>query len=132
MAEDVNANFLDADWWKTATVEDVRYVISNGLNINAMDCKTLDSALEKVVSLISDTKDLNYNTSDVLSTIDINMEKIGELDKQLNHIETAFLGIIDAQIREISELDRKKDRLERELEEKKERIEEKNIAISAY
>lgn len=36
---DVNANFLDADWWKTATVEDVRAEIAKGADVNVVDDK---------------------------------------------------------------------------------------------
>ena len=37
MAEDVNANFLDADWWRTATVEDVKAEIAKGADVKAED-----------------------------------------------------------------------------------------------
>ena len=32
---DVNANFLDADWWKTATIEDVKAEMAKGADVNA-------------------------------------------------------------------------------------------------
>ncbi|MBR3676095.1 MAG: ankyrin repeat domain-containing protein [Alphaproteobacteria bacterium] len=37
MTEDVNANFLDENWWKTATVEDVKAEIAKGADVNARD-----------------------------------------------------------------------------------------------
>ena len=34
---DINANFLNADWWETATVEDVEAEIAKGADVNAED-----------------------------------------------------------------------------------------------
>ena len=37
MPEDINKNFLDYEWWKTATVEDVKSEIAKGADVNAKD-----------------------------------------------------------------------------------------------
>jgi len=34
---DVNANFLNSDWWETVTVEDVKAEIAKGADVNARD-----------------------------------------------------------------------------------------------
>lgn len=35
MPEDVNKNFLDYKWWKTATLDDIKSEIANGADVNA-------------------------------------------------------------------------------------------------
>lgn len=37
MTENVNENFLSYEWWKTATVDDVKAEIKKGADVNAKD-----------------------------------------------------------------------------------------------
>ena len=39
MAENINKNFLDDDWWETATTDDVKAEIAKGADVNASDDK---------------------------------------------------------------------------------------------
>lgn len=37
MAENINKNFLDPNWWDTATVEDIKAELAKGADINVID-----------------------------------------------------------------------------------------------
>lgn len=39
--DNANANFLNADWWKTATIEDVKAEIANGADVNTQSTDLL-------------------------------------------------------------------------------------------
>lgn len=104
---DVNANFLNADWWKTATIEDVKAEMAKGADVRQMNNKTLDAALIRVQLLMSEIKDVIDDISN-------------------------FSHIVDEQMKEIEELDDKIEELTCDLEKIENQIQEKDIALSAY
>ena len=67
MANKINVNFLDADWWKTATVEDVKAEIAKDADVNARDVEgttplmfaACHSNLEVTKLLIEHNADIN-------------------------------------------------------------------------
>lgn len=84
---DANANFLNLDWWKTATIEDVKAEIDKGIDVDAMDSQVLDYAIKKVHSFVKvKLKEFNVQLKNVTHTIEEQTKIIYGLDKEIENL----------------------------------------------
>lgn len=73
MASAASNNFLNKDWWKTATIEDVKKELKNGANVNAasdndttalMHAAIFNQNPEVIKTLIDEGADVNAKNKD--------------------------------------------------------------------
>ena len=88
---DVNANFLDADWWKTATVEDIEAEIAKGADVNAMDVKIMNFAIDRIKILIDETKYANFCIEDISDKIGGYMSELTDLNIKITELEETLI-----------------------------------------
>lgn len=90
MAEDVNQNFLDRNWWKTATIEDIKAEIAKGADIRAInnegktvfdyavernDVEIIDFLRNIFLNMPMDYLELSVRTANCLKNINIHYVK---------------------------------------------------------
>ncbi|MBR1601239.1 MAG: ankyrin repeat domain-containing protein, partial [Alphaproteobacteria bacterium] len=78
MAENINKNFLNPDWWKRATIKDVEAEIAKGADVNAKDDKGITALMydaaytqnpETIKILVQRGADINSRNNESWTTL---------------------------------------------------------------
>ena len=85
MAENINKNFLNPDWWKRALIKTILDEIDKGIDVNEMDNKVLNCAIKKVQPIVLKIRETTHCfSSDISSEI---MKQISITHKQNEKIK---------------------------------------------
>lgn len=67
MAENINKNFLNPNWWKRALIKTIIDEIDKGIDVNEMDNKVLNCAIKKVQPIILKMRETTHCFSSDIS-----------------------------------------------------------------